>query len=259
MEVEDNIKLLNATNPNIETIRNPMIPTQLCQVKTNVGYAPSFGIFEIGRVVTGMTEDNLCVEKKMLAITLYSKDQEVKELYFALRDMLAVITDDVKHRQLTFAEAAPKHSFEHPVNLNTIFLDGNAVGTIGIVHPTVGKKIDKKASIVFAEMDMQAFADVKNASIVYDEPSKFPPMDYDISVVVPDGVLFADMAKCWENEGNGILKSAKPVDSYDTESFHSETIRFEFSSNERTLASEEVQKIMDSIIAKLKEINVHLR
>ena len=259
MEVEDNIKLLNATNPNIETIRNSMIPTQLCQVKTNVGYAPSFGIFEIGRVVTGMTEDNLCVEKKMLAITLYSKDQEVKELYFALRDMLAVITDDVKHRQLTFAEAAPKHSFEHPVNLNTIFLDGNAVGTIGIVHPTVGKKIDKKASIVFAEMDMQAFADVKNASIVYDEPSKFPPMDYDISVVVPDGVLFADMAKCWENEGNGILKSAKPVDSYDTESFHSETIRFEFSSNERTLSSAEVQEIMDKIVANLAALDVKLR
>ena len=259
MEVEDNIKLLNATNPNIETIRNSMIPTQLCQVKTNVGYAPSFGIFEIGRVVTGMTEDNLCVEKKMLAITLYSKDQEVKELYFALRDMLAVITDDVKHRQLTFAEAAPKHSFEHPVNLNTIFLDGNAVGMIGIVHPTVGKKIDKKASIVFAEMDMQAFADVKNASIVYDEPSKFPPMDYDISVVVPDGVLFADMAKCWENEGNGILKSAKPVDSYDTESFHSETIRFEFSSNERTLSSAEVQEIMDKIVANLAALDVKLR
>ena len=259
MEVEDNIKLLNATNPNIETIRNSMIPTQLCQVKTNVGYAPSFGIFEIGRVVTGMTEDNLCVEKKMLAITLYSKDQEVKELYFALRDMLAVITDDVKHRQLTFAEAAPKHSFEHPVNLNTILLDGNAVGTIGIVHPTVGKKIDKKASIVFAEMDMQAFADVKNASIVYDEPSKFPPMDYDISVVVPDGVLFADMAKCWENEGNGILKSAKPVDSYDTESFHSETIRFEFSSNERTLSSAEVQEIMDKIVANLAALDVKLR
>ncbi len=46
IEVEDNIKLLNATNPNIETIRNAMIPTQLCQVKTNVGFAPDFGIFE---------------------------------------------------------------------------------------------------------------------------------------------------------------------------------------------------------------------
>ncbi len=257
--VEDNIRLLNATNPNIETIRNSMIPTQLCQVKTNVGYAPDFGIFEVGRVVTGMTEDDLCVEKKMLAVTLYSKTREVKELYFALRDMLAVITDDIKHRALDFAAAEPAHSYEHPVNLNTILLDGKAIGTIGIVHPNVGKKIDKKAAIVFAEVDMQAFADVENASIVYAEPSKFPPMDYDISVVIPKGVLFADMAKCWKNEGKGILKSAKVVDSYNTETFHSETIRFEFSSNERTLSSNEVQEIMDAVIANLKEIDVKLR
>ena len=33
IEVEDNIKLVNATNPNIETIRNSIVPTQLCQVK----------------------------------------------------------------------------------------------------------------------------------------------------------------------------------------------------------------------------------
>lgn len=259
MEIEDNIKLANATNPNIETIRNSMIPTQLCQVKTNVGYAPEFGIFEVGRAVTGMTEDDLCIEKKLLAITLYSKLQDVKALYFKLRDILAVITDDIKHRTLGFEAAQPSHDYEHPVNFNKIVLDGETIGEIGIVHPTVGKKIDKKAAIVFAQVDMQAFADADNAPIVYDEPSKFPPMDYDISVVIPKGVLFADMAKCWKQEGCGILKSARIVDSYDTDSFHSETIRFEFSSNERTLASSEVQTIMDKIIGNLKEINVNLR
>ena len=259
VEVEPNIKLSGATNPNIETIRNSMIPTQLCQVKTNVGYAPDFGIFEVGRVVTGMTDDNLCVEKKMLGVTLYSKTEDVKALYFKLRDILAVITDDIKHKALGFTPAQPTHGYEHPVNLNTITLDGEAIGTIGIVHPTVGKKIDKKAAIVFAEVDMQAFADTVSAAIVYDEPSKFPPMDYDISVVIPKGVLFADMAKCWENEGKGILKSAKLVDSYDTDAFHSETIRFEFSSNERTLSSNEVQDIMDKVIENLSEINVNLR
>ena len=259
IEVEDNIKLANASNPNIETIRNSLIPTQLCQVNTNVGYAPEFGIFEIGRAVTGMTDDNLCVEKKLLAITLYSKTEDVRALYFKLRDILAVLADDVKHRQLGFTSVEPAHGYEHPVNLNSIEMDGKTIGKIGIVHPIVGKKIDKKAAIVFAEVDIQAFADIDNASIVYDEPSKFPPMDYDISVVIPRGVLFADMAKCWENEGNGILKSAKIVDSYDTDLFHSETIRFMFSSNERTLSSDEVQEIMNKIVTNLGEIDVKLR
>ncbi len=147
IEVEDNIKLLNATNPNIETIRNAMIPTQLCQVKTNVGFAPDFGIFEIGRVVTGMTEDDLVVEKKKLAVTLYSKTQDVKTLYFALRDMLAVIADDVKHTPLTFAASEPAHAFEHPVNRNTILMNGTEIGMMGIVHPEIRVCRDRHAGV----------------------------------------------------------------------------------------------------------------
>ena len=257
--VEENIKLANATNPNIETIRRTMIPTQLCQVKTNVGYAPEFGIFEIGRVVDGVDSDNLCIEHKKLAVTLYSKTAEIRDLYFKLRDMLAVIADDLKHLPLDYQTAEPAHSYEHPVNLNTVLLDGKEIGTIGIVHPVVSRKIDKKSNIVFAEIDMDAFAGVKNASICYDEPSKFPPMDYDISVIVPTGIFFRDLKKCWENEGGEILKSTRIVDTYDTEHFHSITIRFEFSSAERTLSSNEVQEIMNRVIENLKNIDVNLR
>ena len=257
--VEPNIRLANATNPNIETIRRSMIPTQLCQLRANTGYSPEFGIFEIGRVVEGVDENNLCIEKKMLAVTLFSREKDVRDLYFRLRDILAVVADDVKHKTLEFKTAEATHSYEHPVNLNTVLLDGKEIGRIGIVHPTVGKKLDPKAAVVFAEIDMEAFADTKNASIIYDEPSKFPPMDYDLSVVVPSGVFFSDLAECWKGEGEEILKNVRIVDTYDTELFHSVTVRFEFSSNERTLSSAEVQAIMDRIVENLKGINVNLR
>ena len=259
IEVEPNIRLANATNPNIETIRKSMIPTQLCQVKINTGYAPEFGIFEIGRVVEGVDENNLCFERKKLAITLFSKLKDIRDLYFDLRDILAVVTDDIKHTQLEFRPIDAEHDYEHPINLNMIILDGKRIGKIGIVHPTVGKAIDKKAAIVFAELDMETFAQTENASIVYEEPSKFPPMDYDLSVIVPNTVYFSDLAKCWKGEGEEILKNVKIVDTYDTETLHSITIRFEFSSNERTLSSAEVQAIMDKIIENLRGINVNLR
>lgn len=257
--VENNIKLANATNPNIETIRNSIIPTQLCQVKTNTSYAPEFGIFEVGRVVEGLDENNLCIENKKLAITLFSKIKDVKTLYFELRDMLAVITSDIKHQTLTFKSAQPKHSYEHPVNLNTIMIDGAEIGTIGIVHPVVGKKIDKKANIVFAEVDMNAFTEAEKSAIVYEEPSKFPPIDYDISLEIPSGIFYSNLMECWKNEGTEILRNTKIVDTYDTETVHSITVRFEFSSNERTLSSAEVQEIMDKIISNLEKIGVNLR
>ena len=257
--VEENVKLANATNPNIETIRKSIIPTQLCQVNTNKSYAPTFGIFEIGRVVEGLDENNLCIEKKNLAITLFSKTETVKDIYFKLRDILAVITDDLKHKELSFRLCDAQHSYEHPVNLNEIILEGEVIGKIGIVHPVVSKKIDKKASVVFAEIDINKFASVNNDSIQYSEPSKFPVMNYDLSLEIPEGMFFEQLKDCWKNLDCEILKGTKIVDTYETDKFHSMTIRFDFASHARTLSSTEVQEIMDKIIANLGEIGVKLR
>ena len=257
--VENNVKLANATNPNIETLRNSIIPTQLCQVKQNVSYSNEFGIFEIGRVVNGLDENNLCVENKMLAVTLYSKTSSVKDLYFRLRDILAVITDDIKHKTLSFKTAEPTHSYEHPVNLNTVVLDGVEIGTIGIVHPVVQKNIDKKAAVVFAEIDVNKFAQIKNSNIVYEEPSKFPTIEYDLSLDIPEGMFYETLAEAWKNDGGEILKNVSIVDTYDTETIHRITVRFEFASKERTLSSSEVQEIIDKISANLNTKGVTIK
>ena len=127
------------------------------------------------------------------------------------------------------------------------------------MHPVVGKKIDKKANIVFAEIDVDDFSSVSDSGIIYEEPSKFPTMDYDVSLDIPSGVFYDKLSKCWSDEGKDILKGTRIVDTYDTETVHSITVRFEFSSNERTLSSDEVQKIMDKIILNLSAIGVSLR
>ena len=259
LPVEVNVKLANATNPNIETLRNSIIPTQLCQLKVNTGFAPDFGIFEIGRVVKGLKENGLCDEQKMMAVTLYSKTKDIKTLYLELRDMLAIIAGDLKHKTLSYKATETAHAYEHPVNLNNILIDGEVIGKMGILHPSVLKKIDKKANVVFAEIDMAAFTEAEVAPIVYDEPSKFPSMTYDISVEIPAGTLFEKLEACWKDEGKGLLKSTKIVDTYDTEEIHSITVRFEFSSIERTLSGAEIQEIMDKVIANLGTIGVTLR
>ena len=84
-------------------------------------------------------------------------------------------------------------------------------------------------------------------------------MDYDLSLELPNGVLYDKLTECWKKEGGSILKNTKIVDTYDTDTVHSITVRFEFSSNERTLSSAEVQEIMDKVIANLSAIGVNLR
>ncbi|MBR3149307.1 MAG: phenylalanine--tRNA ligase subunit beta [Eubacterium sp.] len=256
LDVEGEIKLANATNPNIETIRNSMIPTQLCQVKSNTGYSPEFGIFEVGRVVTAVDENDLCVEKKMLGITLYSRMKPMPMLYFDLRDMLAVLVDDLKHKELSFEKKDTTHAFQHPRNLNKVICDGVEIGEIGIVHPTVSKKLDKKAAIVYAEIDVNALAALDNASIAYEEPSKFPAMEIDLSFITD---RFEPIAKAIKGENCDLIKNVEVTDVYEGEDTKSITTRLTFSDPEKTLTREEVQSVADRIIETLKAKGINLK
>ena len=258
IEVEGKIKLDSATNPNIETIRQSMIPTQLCQVNINTNYADDFGVFEVGRVVTDIDEQNLCVEKKMLGITLYSKTKSVEKLYFELRDIIEIIVDDIKHKKMDFKAIEAKHSYQHPRNLNAIMVDGEVVGEIGIVHPTVSKKIDKKASIVYTELDVDLLSHIDNASIDYQTPSKFPGMDIDLSFVSPS---FVPIKKAIENVNSPLIKGYDVTDIYvdDNDGTKSITTRILFAHPDRTLTRDEVQAVADQIIDELKAKSIVLK
>ncbi|MBR4891009.1 MAG: phenylalanine--tRNA ligase subunit beta, partial [Clostridia bacterium] len=256
MDIEDNIKLAGATNPNIETIRKSIIPTQLCQVKTNTNFSTDFGVFEIGRVVNGLKDDGLCNERKKLCVTLYSKTKSLEALYVELATMLSVITDNIKHKPLAFNPMEATLSYEHPRNLNEISCDGVTLGKIGVVHPIVSKKIDKKASIVFAEIDVPAFTDIADAKIHYEEPSKFPAIDVDLSFV---SETFAPIGKAIENANCPLIKGVQVVDTYRDENGKSITVRLTFSNPAKTLTTDEVMEVANRIIDALSKDGITLK
>ncbi len=250
------IKLMNASNPNIETIRKTMIPTQLCQVKSNLGWADEFGIFEVGRVVKGLDSENLCIEEKKLGITLYKKGSDVRGLYFKMKAIVETLVDELKHKDVQYSKAEPGFDFEHPVNLNNVIVDGENIGRIGLIHPSVMKKLDKRACVVFAEIDMDKFAAVENASIHYEEPSKFPSIEIDLSFLTS---RFAPVSKAIENAACELIKSVEVIDIYEAGDASSIAVRLTFSDNSRTLTREEVTAVSDGIVADLEKDGIMLK
>ncbi len=256
MEVEDNVKLLNATNPNLEILRRSIIPTQLCQLKGNVSYAPEFGMFEIGRVVNGVKENGLCDEHKKLALTLFSRTADLKTLYFTLRDLLAVVLDELKHQSVSFKPMETTHSYQHPKNLNAVYADGKLLGEMGIVHPTVAKKLDKKASIVYLELDMAALASVTDAGIHYQEASKYPGMEVDLTFLSD---RYAPIAESIQKVNSPLVKNVKLIDMYRGEDGNAITLRLTFSCMDRTLTREEVQAVSNAVIEDLAAKGIRLK
>ena len=203
-----------------------------------------------------MTDDNLCIENKILGITLYQKGSDVRSLYFRLKAMIENLVDELKHKKVSFEKIAAKYDYEHPTNLNAVIVDGRVIGRIGIVHPVVMKKIDKRASIVFAEIDMDRFAAIANNSIVYSEPSKFPSIEIDLSFVT---ARFAPIKEAIAAENCELIKSVEVIDIYEDEENSSIAVRLTFSDNTRTLTRDEVVAVSEAIIEDLDKQGIRLK
>ena len=177
-------------------------------------------------------------------------------LYFELRDIINVIADDLKHKAVSYEAKEVSHPFQHPRNLNKAICDGVEIGEIGLIHPTVAKKIDKKASIVYAELDINELAKIENASIKYEEPSKFPTIEIDLSFITK---RFEPVAKAIKKANSPLIKSIEVTDVYEDENGKSITTRIVFSHPEKTLKREEVQEVADKIVADLKSLGIELK
>ena len=258
IEPEANVRLLNSINPDNDTLRNCICPTLLAFVDDNKQYAPHFGIFEIARVVEGLKENGECNERKKLGIALFSRNQNKKELFFALRDMLITLGMTLKHTAPDFAHTAPTHNWQHPKNTISVSMNGKTLGFLCALHPTVVDRIDKKAAIVCAQIDMDTLAEIGVAELPYREPSKFPGIDIDLTLAVQPETRYADLAECWA-EGIENLQNAGLVAIYESDGTRSITVRLTFASNEKTLSKNEVQTQVDEVLSRMQAKGISLK
>ena len=113
--------------------------------------------------------------------------------------------------------------------------------------------------MVCAQLDMDDFAAIPGVDIAYREPSRFPGIDIDLSLVVPQGCTFARLAPAWEDINPENLTGVTLIDSFQQNGRMSITLRFAFASNERTLSKEEVQPWVDQIVEKAAKVGATLR
>ena len=259
IEVEDNVKILNIENSDNGVLRDSMLPTLLVAAYENKDFADSYGIFEIGRVIEGTLENGYCNERRHLGVVLFSKSQSERDLYYKAIEVVNCIFEQIKHCTPKFAKIAPIHAWQHPKNTAAVLADGNEVGFVCALHPQNASKLDKTGSAVCIEMDIDKFSDAKAYDIEFKEPSTKQSTYYDLSLVLRKGVTYDELSENWKSMNIEELESVKLIDTYELLGTKSITLRFTFSSHDRTLEMEEVQGWIDEILHRLSAIGVSLR
>ena len=253
------LHLTNSVSPDIDTIREQLVPALLCTALKNRGYAPSYNIFEIGSVVPALAENGLACEEKHLGVLLYGRKIDESALVAQAKAICESIAGAIKGVRFEYRAAAPEEvkEWQHPYNSFVVTLNGEKIGLIAVVHPTVCSKIEKKAAAVAVEMNMDKIYPLEKIMPQFHEPSRFPSITSDITFITDSTTPYSEFERIIAGVPNEHLAGTQLMGIYVDDALtgkKSVTIRFTFTSYERTLEMNEVLEYVAAYRDAMKEI-----
>jgi phenylalanyl-tRNA synthetase beta chain len=138
-----------------------------------------------------------------------------------------------------------------------VMVGGRKVGCIGRINDAMQREVDLRAPVVVAEIDLTSFEEADERVRTYAQLARFPGIDRDIAVVIPEEVTWADMLAAAAASGAAFVESVSFVSIYRgkpiPEGQKSLALRVVFRSGERTLTSAEADAEQAKIVRAFEE------
>ena len=147
----------------------------------------------------------------------------------------------------------------HPGKTAVISVNGEGVGFVGRINPTICKN-----EVYVMEINLDRLLSKKTGRIQYKEFSKFPSVKKDISIIIDEKIEANEVQKVIKNAGGKLLQNSEVFDLYIgngiPEGKKSIAFSIELGSKEATLTDEEIVSTMNKITENIeKKFNAELR
>ncbi|MCF6310504.1 MAG: phenylalanine--tRNA ligase subunit beta [Sulfurimonas sp.] len=257
--LDEELELLNPIVNTLDTLRSTLFTGLLKAASNNSknGYS-SIKLFEVGSLFNSKREESV----KMAM--LFSGDRESENLsnsgkpkkvdfgFFAQK-----ISDIIGEFELR--EFKTSHSLSHIYQTAEVLIDGESVGELFRVHPTVEDAYDLDLTYM-CELDFEKLPYGLKTAV---KTSKYQASFKDLSLIMPQEMNYEKVKTTINSADVNNLVRFYPVDKYSDESLGenmSLSIRFVLQSDDKTLEEEDITTAMDSILDSLKsELGIGLR
>lgn len=156
---------------------------------------------------------------------------------------------------------AETHPASHPGRSARIFLNNNAVGWIGELHPRLTQQYDLPAAPVWFEIELEALLAARIPCAA--EISKFPPVRRDVAVVVDEHVNVGTLLSALHAENAPYVSGIALFDLYRGKGLESGkkslAFRVLLQDTKKTLTEQEIDSSMARLIAALQKQGAQLR
>ena len=220
-------------------------------------------IFEIGKAF--QKKDEEYTETKKLAALMsgeyYLGLDKKKVDFYVIKGVAEEILDYLGYNgRYSFVRNLEKTPDElHPGQSAVISVNNDIVGIIGKIHPKV-----EKDEVYVLEIDLDRLLGKRVGKMKYKEISKFPNIKKDLSIVVDKKISAQEIGMKIKKLAGSLLESSEVFDVYTgtgiEEDKKSISFALTFGKGDRTLTDDEINEVMNKIIAGLeKDIKAELR
>lgn len=263
IEKRDTVKLAMPMSEERSTLRQSLVPQLLEVAKYNVARQnDNVALYETGTVFMHTDGEVLPEEREHVAGILTGLWQPQgwqgakKELdFFVAKGILEGLFAKLGVLG-NIAFSAGEVDGMHPGRTAKITLDGEYIGYVGQVHPTVEKQYDVKETYVF-ELSLEKLLNKEAAPIAYASIPRYPSITRDIALVVGKEAIVGDLKAIITEAGGKLLTNVTVFDLYEGDRMEAgkKSIAFslKYQDPEKTLTDEEVTSAHDKVLAAVKE------
>lgn len=283
------VRIENPISADRTVLRQSLIANLLDLTAANLRYRSRVALFEMGpvfwhrgtndtllprEVATQLPEDQgipLPLERRRLGIVLTGPREEMMwqgadTAPMDFYDLKGIVEALVTGLHLTDTTYTPSNNpMFHPGRAAKLKLGDSVIGELGELHPLVREKFDLPAqAVLIGEFDVDALLARVTSMYLVKALSRYPVVVQDLALVVDESVP-ADRAQALiEQTGGNVLARVVLFDVYRGDQIapgkKSLAYSLTFQAADRTLSDNDVMKVREKIIARLKrEIGAEVR
>jgi len=249
--------LINPLVPSQKHLRSSLIPGLLRTAIFNLShYNRDLALFEIGKVFTKEGEET------RLGVLLRGVRDPLKKVHWEERDLINILWSvcALTGKEADLGGKAP--DFLHPGLRTGIQIDGKEIGFAGRLNPQLERDLELGEGILLGELVLEGI--LKPERRVFRPVSKFPPVHRDLALVVDKNLPVSKLLNEIKSQLGGMVEEMVVFDIYADdkvgEGKKSVGVRIALRSMEKSLSGEEVQRLIDGLVEKLRDrLGVKLR
>jgi phenylalanyl-tRNA synthetase beta chain len=243
----------NALSDDMDSLRTSLLPSLIDSVALNRDRGrESVKVYEVASAFLARIGDKKSQPDEPLRLaavaTAGNSAESGRQAFYYLKSVLAECMQSLSAPAGTYQRASTP--LFHPGRCAAVLMDGDQLGFIGELHPTVVANAKIEGRLVAFEIDVKPVLDASRIPHAQPRP-KLPSIERDLAVVVEEHVAAAAILAGIKESAGDLLEFARAFDEYHgtqvPEGYKSIAFALTFRSPERTLTDAEVDKMMAEI------------